>query len=67
VFAIAIGHGSVWATNYGPDTVTRLDAETGERIGRPIPTGPDPKGIAVGAGSVWVANAGECTVSRLAP
>jgi streptogramin lyase len=67
VFAIALGFGSVWATNYGSDTVTRLDAASGEPIGEPIPTGADPKGIAVGLGAVWVANAGECTLSRIAP
>ena len=67
VFAIALGFGSVWATNYGSDTVTRLDASSGEPIGEPIPTGADPKGIAVGMGAVWVANAGECTLSRIAP
>jgi hypothetical protein len=33
VFAIALGFGSVWATNYGSDTVTRLDATSGEPIG----------------------------------
>jgi streptogramin lyase len=67
VFAIALGFGSVWATNYGSDTVTRLDAATGERIGEPIPTGADPKGIAVGMGAVWVANAAECTLTRIVP
>ena len=67
VFAIALGFDSVWATNFGSDTVTRLDASTGEPIGEPIPTGADPKGIALGMGAVWVANAGECTLSRIAP
>jgi len=65
VFAIALG--SVWATNYASDAVTRLDAATGRRIGKPIPTGEDPKGIAVGMGAVWVANAGDCTLSRIVP
>jgi hypothetical protein len=67
VFAIAVGHGSVWATNYEPDTVTRLHARTGERIGDPLESGSDPKGIATGAGAVWVADAGDCTVTKLAP
>jgi streptogramin lyase len=59
--------GSAWATNYGPDTVTRLDAASGERLGEPIPTGADPKGIAVGMGAVWVPNAGDCTLTRIVP
>jgi len=67
VFAIAVGLGSVWASNYGADTVTRLDAETGARIGEPIATGADPKGIAVGMGAVRVANAGDCTLTRIVP
>jgi streptogramin lyase len=67
VFAIALGFGSVWATNYGSDTVTRLDATSGDQIGKPIPTGADPKGIAVGMGAVWVANAGDCTLTRIVP
>jgi DNA-binding beta-propeller fold protein YncE len=67
VFAIALGFGSVWATNYGSGTVTRLDATTGEPIGEPIRTGADPKGIAVGMGAVWVVNAGECSLSRIVP
>jgi hypothetical protein len=67
VFAIALGFGSVWATNYGSDTVTRVDAASGERIGKAIRTGADPKGIAVGMGAVWVANAGDCTLSRIVP
>src|SRR5918992_1071150 len=67
VFAIALGFGSVWATNYERDTVTRLDAATGRRVGRPIRTGPDPKGVVAGAGAVWVANAGACAVTRIEP
>lgn len=58
---------SVWATSYRTDTVTRLDAETGARIGEPIATGADPKGIAVGMGAVRVANAGDCTLTRIVP
>lgn len=67
VFAIALGFGSVWATNYARDAVTRIDAATGRRVGRPIRTGPDPKGVVAGAGAVWVANAGACAVTRIDP
>lgn len=67
VFAIALGHGSVWATNYVGGTLTRLDDDSGAPIDTPIPTGAQPKGVAVGEGAVWVANAGTCTISRVAP
>jgi streptogramin lyase len=66
-FAIAVGYGSVWVTNYGLGTVTRLDERTGERIGRPVGAGRDVKGAAAGEGAIWVANADECTVSRIEP
>jgi streptogramin lyase len=66
-FAIALGFGSVWVTNYGDDTVTRLNAASGEPEGAPIPVGADPKGIAIGMGAVWVATAGACTLTRIVP
>jgi YVTN family beta-propeller protein len=66
VFAVALGFGSVWATNYGADTVTRVDAATGAVVAT-LPTGDDPKGVATGAGAVWIANAADCTLTRLEP
>jgi streptogramin lyase len=66
-FAIAVGFGSVWVTNYGLGTVTRVDAQTGRRVGPPIPVGADPKGVAVGDQAVWVATAGECSLTAIDP
>jgi streptogramin lyase len=66
-FAIVLGYGSVWVTNYARATVTRIDSRSGERVGDPLPTGDTPKGIATGEGAVWVANAGDCTLTRISP
>ena len=64
---IAIGEGSVWVANAGDDTVTRIDAASGEVVGEPIETGDDPIGIAVGDGAVWTANFRDGTVTKIEP
>jgi YVTN family beta-propeller protein len=64
---VAVGEGAVWVANTGDETVTRLDARTGEPEGRPIPVGEDPRAVGVGGGAVWVANSGDGTVSRIDP
>jgi peptide/nickel transport system substrate-binding protein len=61
---LAIGHGSIWATNAGGDTVSRIDGETGAVV-QTISVGGGPTGIAFGEGSVWVANSLDGTVSRI--
>ena len=62
---VAVRDGSVWVTNSGDGTVTRLDARSGEVMGDAIPVGTAPAGITVGQGAVWVSNVGDGTVSRL--
>ena len=57
----------MWVANAGDDTVTRIDPETGEVVGEPIPVGDDPTGIAVGAGAVWTANFRDGTVTKIQP
>ena len=57
--------GAVWVTNHDEDTVTRIDASTGQVIGKPIRVGRSPLGIAVGEGGVWVANNLDGTVTRI--
>ncbi|MGH2350224.1 MAG: hypothetical protein ACRDJN_01250, partial [Chloroflexota bacterium] len=45
--------------NGADGTITRLDSQTGELIGRPLPAGPAPQSMAVGAdGSLLVVRAG---------
>jgi hypothetical protein len=52
--------------NFREDTVTRIDAGSGNVIGEPIPVGKEPTALAIGDGSVWVANCEEDTVTRIA-
>ena len=58
---------SVWVTNHGDGTVTRIDSSTAQIVGSPIEVGKGPRGVIEGLGSVWVANADDGTVSRLDP
>jgi YVTN family beta-propeller protein len=51
--------GSVWVANARDDTLTRIDADSGEVVGEPIPAGDDPDGVAAEKGVVWVASAKE--------
>jgi YVTN family beta-propeller protein len=64
---VTVGDGSVWVTNRGDDTVSRIDADTGRVVGDPIHVGDSPSGIRVGEGYVWVANQADDTVSRIDP
>ena len=64
---IARGFGSLWVTNHGANSVTRIDERTGKIVGSAIPVGDEPIGIATGAGSVWVANHESNTVTRIQP
>src|SRR5205085_10966480 len=51
---ITTGQGSVWVTNQGDDTVTRIDAAS-HRIQTKIGV-TSPNAVAVGADTVWIAN-----------
>jgi peptide/nickel transport system substrate-binding protein len=61
---IALGEGSIWVTNQGSGTVSRIDPKT-RAVVDTIDVGKEPAGIAVADGSAWVANSGERTVSRI--
>src|SRR5262249_45159106 len=56
---VAVGFGSVWATNTEDGTVSRIDPRT-NRVVRTIRVATCPIGITVGAGAVWV---GHCNVT----
>ena len=64
--AIAYGYGSLWVTNEGDGTVSRIDPN-GAHATTTITVGDAPDGIAVGAGAVWVANRADDTVTRINP
>jgi YVTN family beta-propeller protein len=63
--AIAFGEGSVWVTNSGDGTVSRIDPASRRVV--TIHVGHKPDAVAVGAGGVWVANDTDGTVSRIDP
>jgi YVTN family beta-propeller protein len=56
--------GSVWVSNARDDTLTRIDARSGEVIGEPIAAGDDPDGLVAEKGTLWVASAQEDRVLR---
>lgn len=64
--SIAAGFGSLWVTQSGAGTVSRLDLRT-RTIRQTIRVGAGPSAIAVAAGDVWVANTLDGSVSRIDP
>jgi YVTN family beta-propeller protein len=56
---------SVWIANTLDDTVSRVDAESGQVA--TIDIGGEPAGVATGAGFAWVADATEGTVEQVDP
>jgi YVTN family beta-propeller protein len=60
------GFGSLWVTQYGAETVTRVDLRT-RSVTQTIRVGHGPTGVATAAGAVWVANTLDGTVSRIDP
>ncbi|HSK50282.1 MAG TPA: serine/threonine-protein kinase [Solirubrobacterales bacterium] len=64
---IDAGTSTVWVASVAEDTVTRIDIESGERIGEPIAVGSEPGAVAVGGEAVWVADNGEGAVTRIEP
>jgi YVTN family beta-propeller protein len=64
--AIAVGFGSVWATDNEQNLVRRIDPDSAKII-RKVRTGNDPVAITTGLDAVWVANRGDGSVSRIDP
>ena len=64
---IAAGGDAIWVTSERDGTLTRLDPETGEKIGRPRQLGAGVAGIAVGGKWIWVTNPRRKQVLRLDP
>jgi YVTN family beta-propeller protein len=56
---------SVWVANTLEDTVSRIDAESGQVT--TIDVGGEPAGVATGAGYAWVTDATEGTVEQIDP
>lgn len=62
---VAVGGHTVWVSNSGGNTLTRLDTGSNRRIGDPVPVGRNPDEVEVADGIVWVANTDDGTVTRL--
>ena len=62
---LAVGDGTLWATQTDANQVVRIDPSTGDV--QSIAVGNGPTGIAFGSGSVWVANSLDGTVTRIDP
>ena len=50
---LVVGDGSVWVINFTDQTLSRIDAVTGEVLANPA-VGGTPTGVAFGSGAVWV-------------
>jgi peptide/nickel transport system substrate-binding protein len=53
---VAVGAGSVWVTNAGDGTVSRIPAGSSE-VTQDLPAGAQPTGIAFGDDALWIADA----------
>ncbi len=62
---LAVGGGSLWASQRAVNEVARIDLSSGGV--QPIGVGGGPTGVAVGGGAAWVANSLDGTVSRIDP
>jgi YVTN family beta-propeller protein len=65
-FAIAVGEGAAWLTNWPDNNVSRLDGTTGALV-KTISVAKGPNDVAVGGGAVWVANEADDRVTRIDP
>jgi len=63
---IDVGFGSVWVSNTGTGTVSRIDPATNTVV-KTIAVGQGVFGLRTGNGAVWLTNSAEGTVSRIDP
>jgi DNA-binding beta-propeller fold protein YncE/predicted Ser/Thr protein kinase len=64
---IAAGTEAVWVTSERDGTLTRLDPETGEKVGRAIELEPGIAGVAAGSKWVWVTDPAQGELLRVDP
>lgn len=67
VNAVAVGDGSVWASDPLGSVVWRIDPGPTKTTMRTIPVGPGAAAISYGHGAVWVASSLEKSVARIDP
>ena len=63
--ALALSADSVWVTDTEREALIRIDRDSGDPEGEPLPVGEDPVGLAVVGSTVWVTSAVEDTVTRV--
>jgi PEGA domain len=64
--AVVFDGSSIWVTNNGDGTVTKLRASDGALVmGSPFGVGTTPIGVAFDGANIWVANNGDGTISKL--
>ncbi|HEU5142052.1 MAG TPA: protein kinase [Solirubrobacterales bacterium] len=64
---IATGAGAVWVTSASDGTLSRIDPDSREVVGRALRLEQGISGVAVGDGSVWVSSPRRGTVLRVDP
>jgi streptogramin lyase/predicted Ser/Thr protein kinase len=64
---IAASDEAIWVTSERDGTLTRLDPESGEKVGDPLRVAPGIAGVAVGGGSVWVTDPPSGEVLEVSP
>ncbi|HKB51683.1 MAG TPA: serine/threonine-protein kinase [Solirubrobacterales bacterium] len=64
---LAVGTGSVWITSATDGTLSRIDPETLQVVGRPLRLGRGVSGVTFAAGSVWVSSPRRGEVLRVDP
>jgi len=66
VLGLAAGGSSVWAICHDSQTVVRMNAATGRRVGR-VRLPAQPHGVALGDGAVWIASQHTFQILRVDP
>jgi streptogramin lyase len=64
---IAADDEAIWVSSQPDGTLTRLNPESGEAVGKPFQLGAGISGVAVGAGSVWVSYPPRGEILRVDP
>jgi YVTN family beta-propeller protein len=66
--AMALGFGSVWVAEFGPDELVRVDVPSGAvRSEARLPFTPSPSGLAAGPTGVWLSAPGRNSIVRIDP
>jgi hypothetical protein len=53
---VAVSNGIVWVANTDSGTVSRIDADTGDRAGDPVGVGGEPRSVVAAFDRIWVSN-----------